>query len=101
MKSKMPRYGKFLITPLLLLLATAHKGSAKPLDFDFRDPKATSVISITIDSAWEPITGSATGITGNVQFDPANPKTTTGKIEVAVSSIEFPNKGYGFTARGA
>lgn len=101
MKSKMPRYGKFLITPLLLLLATAHKGSAKPLDFDFRDPKATSVISITIDSAWEPITGSATGITGNVQFDPANPKATTGKIEVAVSSIEFPNKGYGFTARGA
>ncbi len=83
------------------LFLLSRPGFAAPQSFDFRDPKATNTISITIDSAWEPITGSAAGISGTVFFDPKNPALTTGKIEVAVSSIEFPNKGYGFTARAS
>ena len=39
----------------------------------------------------EPIAGTASGITGKVSFDPANPGATTGKIVVATKSLVVPN----------
>ena len=84
---------------LAMLIANGHSGADASV-FDFHDPKSISAISLTIDSMLEPIVGWAKGISGNVNFDSANPKATTGKIAVDVSSVQFANEGYTATARG-
>lgn len=73
---------------------------AAPLTFDYKDPKEISAVSLTIDSMLEPIVGYAKGISGTVNFDPTNPKATTGSVAVDVASIQFANEGYTATARG-
>jgi polyisoprenoid-binding protein YceI/peroxiredoxin len=74
--------------------------AASALDFDFKDPKEISAVSLTLDSKLEPIVGYAKGISGIVRFDPAKPQATTGKIAVDVASVQFANEGYTATARG-
>jgi polyisoprenoid-binding protein YceI len=44
-----------------------------------------------LDAPLESINGTATGISGKVDFDPANPATLKGKIVVATSSMHVPN----------
>lgn len=78
---------------------TAVADSANPLVFDFDDPKKTNAVSLTVDASWEPTVGFANGISGTAIFDPTNPRATTGKIVVAVSSVQFPNPGYAQTVR--
>ncbi|GEM_PF-259064 len=70
------------------------------LDFDYRDPKAISAVSLTLDSPLEPIVGYAKGISGFVRFDPSRPRSATGRLAVDVSSVQFANDGYTATARG-
>ncbi len=83
----------------LFLLISVRSAFADGLVFDYKDPKEISAVSLTLESKLEPIFGFAKGITGKMKFDPANPKATTGKIAVDVSSIVFANDGYTQTAR--
>ncbi|RYG35798.1 hypothetical protein EON81_11660 [bacterium] len=82
------------------LLALASSALAKPLDFDYKDPKEMSAVSLTLDSFMEPMVGYARGISGKVQFDPEHPERAIGKLAVEVSSVQFSNDGYTQTAQG-
>lgn len=75
----------------LLSLITAAALTAAPQSFDFKDPKGVNAIQFHLDSVLEPIAGSASGVTGTVSFDPANPAATTGKIVVATNSLTVSN----------
>jgi polyisoprenoid-binding protein YceI len=79
------------IPALLASLAFAASLTAAPIAFDFKDPKGVNAVQFTLDSLLEPISGTASGITGSVSFDPAAPETTTGKVVVAASSLKVPN----------
>ena len=70
------------------LAAAAH---AAPQTFDFKDPKGVNNVVFKLDAPLEAINGSASGISGEVTFDPANPGATTGKIIVASASLHVPN----------
>ena len=70
------------------LVLSAH---AAPLSFDFKDPKGVNNVQFSLDAPLESITGTATGISGTVSFDPANPAATTGKIVLAASSLTVGN----------
>ena len=76
---------------LLLGLALATSLTAAPLSFDFKDPKGVNAIQFHLDSVLEPISGTASGVTGTVAFDPANPAATAGKITVATQSLVVSN----------
>jgi len=89
-----------LLLGVVAALSAGQVAGATGVDFDYRDPKEISAVSLTLDSKLEPIVGYAKGISGTIKFDPANPKATTGKIAVAVSSVQFANEGYTATARG-
>jgi polyisoprenoid-binding protein YceI len=84
----------------LLSLATAAALTAAPLSFDFKDPKGVNAIQFHLDSLLEPIAGTASGVTGTVKFDPANPAATSGKIVVATSSLTVANAMMGDHLRG-
>ena len=64
---------------------------AAPLSFDFKDPKGVNNAVFKLDAPLEAINGSASGITGKVQFDPANPAATKGKIVIASASLNVSN----------
>lgn len=79
---------------ILSLLATATLGLAPlahAIDFDLEDPKGVNNIVFLLDAPLESINGTATGITGNVSFDPAAPDSTTGKVVIAVDSLSVAN----------
>ena len=84
------------VTFAMLATRSAH---AADHEFDYKDPKEISAVALTIDSKLEPIFGFAKGVSGKVNFDPNNPKATTGKIAVDVGTIVFANDGYTQTAR--
>lgn len=71
--------------------ALALSAIAAPLSFDFKDPKGVNNVQFSLDAPLEQITGHATGVSGTVSFDPANPAATTGKIVVASSSLTVSN----------
>lgn len=64
---------------------------AAPATFDFKDPKGVNNVRFELDAPLEAITGTGTGISGTVQFDPAAPAATTGKIVLATSSLATGN----------
>lgn len=76
---------------LLASLAAVCSLTAGPISFDFKDPKGVNAVQFTLDSLLEPISGTAGGVTGTVNFDPAAPASTTGKIVVAAASLKVPN----------
>lgn len=80
---------KIISTLLLASLATAVY--AAPQAFDFKDPKGVNNAVFSLDAPLEAISGSASGISGTVSFDPENPGATTGKIVVAAESLTVPN----------
>jgi polyisoprenoid-binding protein YceI len=71
--------------------ALALAASAAPLSFDFKDPKGVNNVQFSLDAPLESITGTGSGISGTVLFDPANPAATTGKIVLATSSLTVGN----------
>lgn len=73
------------------LVASALAVSAAPLSFDFKDPKGVNNVQFKLDAPLESITGTGTGIAGTVNFDPANPAATTGRIELAAKSLTVGN----------
>jgi len=75
----------------LLAIGFASVALAAPQTFDFKDPKGVNNAVFKLDAPLEAISGSASGISGTVTFDPANPGATKGKIVVAAESLTVPN----------
>lgn len=76
------------IIPLLTLATAAY---AAPQAFDFKDPKGVNNVVFKLDAPLESINGSASGVSGTVNFDPENPAATSGKIVIATASLTVPN----------
>jgi len=64
---------------------------AAPLEFDFKDPKGVNNVIFKTDAPLESINGTATGISGNMTFDPDNPGAVKGKIVVQSASLHLGN----------
>ena len=76
----------------IVALAVSNLASfAAPQSFDFKDPKGVNNVVFKLDAPLESINGTATGISGSVQFDPQSPKDLKGKIVVASSSLHVGN----------
>ncbi len=78
-----------------LLISVSFAGSvaqADPINFDFNDPKKVNAIAVALDSELEPIIGYASGISGIIAFDPAEPAKISGKITVDTNSLQVSNK---------
>ena len=67
--------------------------SAGEIEFDFKDPKGVNSVTFVLDSLLEPFMGVATGISGKVKFDPAKPKSLSGKIVIDVTKVQCANSG--------
>ncbi len=81
---------------LFLVISTALLGAASlqaadAIEFDFKDPKGVNAMTFSADSALEPIFGVASGVTGKLSFDPADPRKLTGTIIVAADSVKCTN----------
>src|ERR1700691_5948091 len=77
---------------LSLALASLNLAAlAAPETFDFKDPKTVNNVVFRTDAPLESINGTATGISGAVTFDPADPSATKGKIVVQAASLRVPN----------
>jgi len=75
----------------LTLSAFVGAAHAEPLTFDFKDPKGVNNIVFQMDAPLESINGTASGISGSVTADPANPADVKGKIVVETVSMMVPN----------
>jgi polyisoprenoid-binding protein YceI len=64
---------------------------AEPQTFDFKDPKGVNNVVFKTDAPLESINGTATGVSGKVLFDPADPGAVKGKIVVQAASLTVPN----------
>ncbi len=80
-----------LLRTIALAGFTVVSAVAAPQAFDFKDPKGVNAVTFTLDSVLEPITGTASAVTGLVTFDPAAPGATAGQVSVAASSLKVPN----------
>ncbi len=60
--------------------------------FDFEDPKGVNSMSFQLYSDIEPISGTATAISGDITFNPDTPKDTRGTIIVSAADIKTTNK---------
>ncbi|HWF17643.1 MAG TPA: YceI family protein, partial [Verrucomicrobiae bacterium] len=76
---------------LPLALAFGMTAFAAPMAFDFKDPKSVNNVIFKTDAPLESINGTATGVSGNVTFDPENPAATKGTIIVEAASLHVPN----------
>jgi polyisoprenoid-binding protein YceI len=79
------------LTLLLVLSSLNLAVLAAPLTFDFKDPKTVNNVVFKTDAPLESINGTATGVSGTVTFDPADPAATRGKIIVEAVSLRVPN----------
>lgn len=80
-----------LVTIAAALGTSAFALQAAPLTFDFKDPKGVNNVIFKLDAPLESMNGTSTGISGTITFDPANPGATTGRIDLAVSSLKVGN----------
>lgn len=81
-------------TAALLVGSTLLAGPAAlagPTAFDFADPKGVNGIVFILDSDIEPIVGTGTGLTGTVQYDPADPASFSGSISVPTAQLRGAN----------
>jgi polyisoprenoid-binding protein YceI len=81
-------------TKLVLLIALgslAGTAFVASQTFDFKDPKGVNNAVFKLDAPLEALSGNATGISGTVTFDPADPSAAKGKIIVASSSLHVSN----------
>jgi polyisoprenoid-binding protein YceI len=76
---------------ILIFTCLGATAPAAPLEFDFKDPKGVNNAVFKTDAPLESINGVATGISGSVTFDPANPGAVKGKIIVQASSLHLGN----------
>jgi len=78
-------------TAALTFISLAMAALAAPSEFDFKDPKGVNNAVFKTDAPLESINGTATGISGKVTFDPANPGAVKGKIIVQANSLHLGN----------
>lgn len=83
---------KNILSTSLAALGLVSALTAAPVSFDFKDPKGVNAITFKLDAVLEPISGSASGVSGKVSFDPADPAATTGKLAVTTDSLTVTNK---------
>lgn len=76
-----------LLSLSLCVCFCSSRAYAKELEFDFKDPKGVNAIAFILDSVWEPIMGLASGISGKVTFDPAEPKAMRGRLVVEATEV--------------
>jgi polyisoprenoid-binding protein YceI len=74
-----------------LFLATVASTVAKPIVFDFEDPKKVNNVIFQMDAPLEAINGSAMGVSGKVSYDPAAPGKTKGAIHLAAATLHVGN----------
>jgi polyisoprenoid-binding protein YceI len=79
------------LTLLFALTALNFTAFAAPQTFDFKDPKGVNNVIFKTDAPLESINGTATGVSGTVMFDPADPGSLKGKIVVEAASLRVPN----------
>jgi polyisoprenoid-binding protein YceI len=77
---------------VLAVLCLGRAALGAPESFDFKDPKGVNNAGFKLDAPLEAINGSASGVSGTVTFDPADPGATKGKIVVTSSSLQLPNQ---------
>ncbi len=77
--------------PLIAGILLTNSVLAAPIAFDFKDPKGVNNAVFKLDAVLESINGTASGVTGQIQFDPQAPGTLTGKITIAANSLNVPN----------
>lgn len=70
---------------------TAGGLQAAPQSFDFKDPKGVNNVRFQLDAPLESISGTSTGISGEVRFDPSAPENTSGRIVVDASTLTVGN----------
>ena len=73
------------------LAAAAGTVEAGSIEFDFKDPKKVNNALFLLDAPLESISGTATGITGKITFDPAKPASTKGKITLDAKTLHVDN----------
>jgi len=73
------------------LAAAAGTVEAGPIEFDFKDPKKVNNALFLLDAPLESISGTATGISGKITFDPAKPASTKGKITLDAKTLHVDN----------
>ena len=76
---------------LLATAALALPATAEEITFDFKDPKGVNNIVFKLDAPLESISGTASGISGTIQADPAEPEDIEGKIVVDAKSLTVSN----------
>jgi polyisoprenoid-binding protein YceI len=59
--------------------------------FDFKDPKGVNNVAFSMDAPLEYIAGTANGISGTVDFDPAHPEKTSGTIVLDTATLMVAN----------
>ncbi len=80
------RMTTLFISLLYLLVSGSQVSLAENQAFDFKDPKGVNSINIFLDSALEPMTGYASGISGTIIFDPVNKKA----VSAALAAVGSP-----------
>src|SRR5689334_25426016 len=77
--------------PLIGCACLTLAAQAAPETFNFKDPKGVNTALFKLVAPLEAISGSASGISGTVTFDPEKPASTQGKIVIASTSLTVPN----------
>lgn len=80
--------GKWVCGLAWILAVSADAANTR---FDFKDPKGVNTVTFRMDAPLEAISGSANGISGQVEFDPAKPAALKGTIRVESASMHVPN----------
>lgn len=82
---------KQTLVTLIIAGGITLSASAAPQAFDFKDAKGVNNVVFKLDAPLEAINGSASGISGSVEFDADKPDATKGKIVVAAKSLTVGN----------
>ena len=85
------RAGCFVVALSVVGFQTGAAAASR--EFNFKDPKGVNSMMFVLDSTLEPIMGLATGISGTVRFDPADPKATRGTIVLDAGSVKCAHSG--------
>lgn len=73
------------------LAAFSASAFAAPQAFDFKDPKGVNNVQFKLDAPLESITGTGTGISGTINYDPAAPAAVSGRIVLDAASLTVGN----------
>ncbi len=79
------------LTAAALLSPFAGHALAEAVTFDFADPKGVNAVLFKLDSKLEPIVGMATGLTGSISFDPADPMSFKGSLSLPANQVTCSN----------